>query len=295
MLAFDLSSYVRQQHRLRQRRLVGDPRGVAVRLDVSHIHRSRAVSRLIEEARRARVGGVVVGVTGVRYEGRRVLRAVDEGEEAANFAAGEIDRVNVEIRRAVLDGGDDLRRGVSTYRNDVPDVPAVSGLQLGVEFVHVVEVKDDGAATRLVTRRDMDVVGRARGGQPRVVEMQDGLGVAGEHPQVGRTRGTADGGTLRREVRGVKRADRGGGDGVAVLRQHIARHDAAGCTDNRGGRRSRGVQQVTDGQVARRGRCCRCCGAPHSNRFVRRRATARANAGWSGWNRSSSSRWCRAP
>ena len=83
-----------------------------------------------------------------------------------------------------------------------------------MELVHVVEVEHDGAAAGGV-RREVDVVGRARRRQAGVVEMQDGLRVAGQHTQVGRTRRRADGGALRRHAGAVERP--GGGDRRRVI------------------------------------------------------------------------------
>ena len=119
-----------------------------------------------------------------------------------------------------------------------------------MEFVHVVEVEDDRAAAGRVGR-DVDVVRRARGRQAAVIEVEDGLRVAGKQAQVGRPGGAADGGALRREVRGVERADGGGGRRVVVLGQHVARHDAAGGAHDRGGGLARGIEQVADRKVAR--------------------------------------------
>ena len=168
--------------------------------------------------------------------------------------------------------------------DDVPDVAAVGGFQFRVELVHVVEVENDGAAAGVI-RRDVDVVGRARRGKAAVVEVQDRLRVAGQHPQVGRTRGGADGRALRGEVRGIERAGGGGRRRVIVLREQVAGHDRVSRPARSAGRRAP-IQQVADGDVARRARVPRCCAAPRNSSSARRRARATANAGGFGPGRS---------
>ncbi len=192
--------------------------------------------------------------------------------------------MDVEIRRALLDRGDDLRGGVGTRGDDVPDVAAVGGLEFGMELVHVVEVEDDRAAAGGV-RRDVDVVGRARGRKSAVVEVQNGLRVAGQQSQIGRTRGAARATSLRREVRDVKRAGGGGGRGDSRIRQARNRAHTATTVP---------IAGVVAAPVA----SCRkptatLLDAPAPadvvQHFVivtsaRRRERATANAGWSGWH-----------